>query len=311
MAETSAMNWRKPMIGNNVSKSRKSMAETDEIMWARLLWPTVLVSGALLILPQSAFIIMSFYHDMGLGMIGDTFTLANYVSIVTDEFYLSSIWQTVRLSFIATTVAIIFAFPTAYTLTRVSGGLASVLLSLLIVTSLVTIVVKVLGLNILLGSSGLINSMLLFMGVVSSPLALINNEVGVVIGLIQYTLPILVLMLFSVVQSIPESLEEAAAIHGATRFSILRNVLLPLSKPGLLAGALISFNMCMGAFTSAVLLGGGHVRTLPVLIENKLMENADYAMGAALSTFLLVLVFLVNLMAAGILMRTKKRKQHA
>src|SRR5690606_15684274 len=139
----------------------------------------------------------------------------------------------------------------------------------------------------------------------------INNEVGVVIGLVQYTLPILILMLFSVVQTIPESLEEAAAIHGATRFSILRNILLPLSKPGLLAGSLIGFNMCMGAFTSAVLLGGGHVRTLPVLIENKLMESADYAMGSALSTVLLVLVFIVNLMVAGVLMRNKKRMPHA
>lgn len=287
------------------------MAETNATRWGIFLWPTFLFSAGLLILPQAAFIIMSFYHDMGLGMIGDQFTLSNYISIVTDEFYLSSIWLTVRLSLIATVAAVVFAFPTAYTLARLGGGLASVLLSLLVVTSLVTIVVKVLGLNILLGSSGLVNGALILMGIVSSPLALINNEVGVVIGLVQYTLPILILMLFSVVQTIPESLEEAAAIHGATRFSILRNILLPLSKPGLLAGSLIGFNMCMGAFTSAVLLGGGHVRTLPVLIENKLMESADYAMGSALSTVLLVLVFIVNLMVAGVLMRNKKRMPHA
>lgn len=286
-----------------------AMTETNAIRWDVFLWPALLVSALLLFLPQAAFIAMSFYHDTGLGLVGEHLTLDNYVSIFTDSFYLGSIWLTVWISAAATGIGLLLGFPTAYVLARMGNWFASVLLSLVIVTSLVTIVIKVLGLNILLGSSGLINSGLLYMGVISSPLQLINNETGVVIGLVQYTLPILILLLFSGVQTIPRHLEEAAAIHGASRFSIMRQVILPLAKPSLVAGALIAFNMNMGAFTSAVLLGGGHVRTLPVLIENKLIENADYAMGAALSTVLLIFVFVLNV-AVGIGFMSKRRSRN-
>jgi len=250
---------------------------------------------------------MSFHRDIGMGMVGKELTLANYVDVFTDPFYLGSIWLTVWISVAATGAGLVLGFPTAYVLARMGKGWASTLLSLVIVTSLVTIVVKVMGLNILLGSSGLVNSCLLYLGLISSPLALLNNETGVVIGLVQYTLPILILLLFSGIQTIPVHLEDAAAIHGASRFSIMRKVVLPLAMPSVVAAALIAFNMNMGAFTSAVLLGGGQVRTLPVLIENKLIENTDYAMGATLSTILLLFVFVLNVMIGLGLLNRRRR----
>jgi putative spermidine/putrescine transport system permease protein len=111
--------------------------------------------------------------------------------------------------------------------------------------------------------------------------------------------------LFSVVQTIPASLEEAAEIHGAARFAIYRSVVLPLAWPGLLAGSLTVFNMSMGAFTSAVLLGGGRVRTMPVLIQQTIIQNTEFGRGAALATVLLVLVFAINL-AVGLLVAGRR-----
>lgn len=283
--------------------------------WTLFLWPALALSLLLLVLPQAAFVGMSFHEDLGLGQVGSSFTLANYRRILGDRFYLDAIGLTLKLSALATICAVLFAFPTAYALARAGRRTASILLSLVVVTSLVTIVIKVIGLNILLGSAGLLNQGLLALGVVAAPLQLVNNEIGVTIGLVQYTLPLLILMLFSGVQTIPVALEEAAHIHGASRVSTFYRLILPLSIPSLVGGSLIAFNMCMGAFTSAVLLGGGRVRTLPVLIENKIVQSSEYGMGAALSTTLVLFVFAVNILVGTFLARCgskpKPRGHHA
>jgi putative spermidine/putrescine transport system permease protein len=260
-----------------------------------LLWPAAFVCFVLLALPQAAFIWMSFHADLGLGQFADALSLDNYVELLTEPFYLRSIGLTVALSVATVAAGLLLGFPTAYVLARAGGWVASVLVSLILTTSLITIVVKVIGLNILLSATGLVNRFLLAVAAVAAPVPFIGNELGVLIGLINYTLPVLIVMLFAVVQTIPADLEEAAEIHGASRWAVYRRVVLPLARPGLLAGALTAFNMSMGAFTSAVLLGGGRVRTVPVLIQQTIIQNSEFGRGAALATVLLVLVFGINL----------------
>ena len=101
--------------------------------------------------------------------------------------------------------------------------------------------------------------------------------------------------LFSVIQTIPRSLEEAARIHGASRWRTMWRVVIPLSLPGIVNGSLIVFNLSMGAFVSAALLGGGKVLTLPpVVIERTIVLETTYAMGGTLSAILLGTVLLIN-----------------
>jgi putative spermidine/putrescine transport system permease protein len=269
-----------------------------DLAWGKLILLPAIISFSLLVLPQAGFIWMSFREDLGYGLVSETATLNNYITIFTDSFYLQTIWLTLYLSAAATITALLLAFPTAYALARIGGWTARIVLTLILTTSLITIVIKLLGLNILLGSSGLVNQLLLGLAIISEPLVLTNNEIGVYIGLVQYTLPILILLLFSVVQTIPQSTEEAAEIHGASRFYLWTRILLPLAKPGILAGGLIAFNMSMGAFTSAVLLGGGRVITMPVLIQQKMIQSTEYGMAAALSTVLLLFVFVLNVLLA-------------
>lgn len=271
--------------------------------WRLFLWPPLAIATALLVGPQALFIWMSLHRNLGMGLISDTLTSANYLRILTDPFYLGSLWLTFRLSFTATTIGLALAFPTAYLLARSRSRLAQPAIVLLLATALVSIVVKVLGLSLVLGQEAVVNQALRGMGLVSTPVRMLDNTVGVVIGLVQYTLPFLVLVLISVIQTIPESLEEAAELHGATRLSTFRRIILPLAMPGAVAGGLIAFNLNMGAFTSAVLLGGGKVLTLPVLIQRKIMLDVDYPLAASLSTLLVVLVFLFNLAAALLLRR--------
>lgn len=276
--------------------------------WHLFLWAPLAISAALLILPQASFVWMSFHKNLGMGLVSDTLVLDNYLRILSDPFYLGSLWLTFRLSLEATVFALILGFPAAYCLARARSSWVSLLVVLLLISSFVTIVIKVLGLSLVLGQEGVVNQFLQAVGIVSEPLRLLNNSSGVVIGLVQYTLPFLVMLLFGVVQTIPVSLEEAAELHGASRASTIRRVIVPLALPGLIAGGLMTFNLNMGAFTSAVLLGGGKVLTLPVLIQRKIFLDVDYPLAACLATVLVVLVFLFNV-ASVLLLRWNMRSQ--
>ena len=274
-----------------------------EPRWSLFLWPPLIISAALLILPQASFVWMSFHRNLGMGLVSDTLVLDNYLRVLTDSFYLNSLWLTFWLSLVATAFALIAAFPTSYFLARAKSRWISFLIVLLLISSFVTIVIKVLGLSLVLGQEGVVNQFLQWAGIVSEPLRMLDSESGVVIGLVQYTLPFLVMLLFGVIQAIPQSLEEAAELHGASSISIFRRILLPLAMPGVISGALITFNLNMGAFTSAILLGGGKVLTLPVVIQRKIFLDVDYPLAACLATILVVMVFIFNVVAALLLRR--------
>ena len=264
--------------------------------WRWLLWPSLALSVLLFALPQVFFIAMGLHRNLGFGRISETYTAANYVRIATDPLYLWSFGLTVALSLAVTVIGLVLGFPTAYVLARARARCASFLVSVLLISSFISVVIKVLGLIVILGDNGLVNSTL--RAVRLPAIRMLGNETGVLVGLVHYTLPFLVLILFSMIQTIPRSLEEAAAVHGASRLRVFRRVVLPLAMPGVITGGLIAFNMSMGAFTSAVLLGGGRVLTLPVLIQRKIVFDVDYPLGSALSTALVVSVLILNVAAA-------------
>jgi putative spermidine/putrescine transport system permease protein len=253
------------------------------------------VSILLFLAPQFFFVRQSLYESLGMGLTGDTLTFVNYATLVTDRFHLEVFLRTLALSAAATAAGLLLAIPTAYWLARLGPGPARWLIILLLISSFISIVVKVLGLTLLLGSSGpVVAALRLLTGGLWSG-SLLHNGAAVVIGLVQYTLPLLVMLLFGAVQNIPRSLEDAALVHGASDWRVVRRVLLPLAMPSILTAALISFNMNMGAFTSAVLLGGGNVLTVPVLIQRKIVLEVDYPAAAALSVALTAGVVLINL----------------
>jgi putative spermidine/putrescine transport system permease protein len=266
----------------------------------------LLIAGLLLVLPQLGFVVMSLHPSLGYGRMGDAWTLANYTRVLIDPAMIGAIGLTIGLSAAATAVGVVVGCPAAYLLARMHSRLASGFITLLLATSFVTVVIKVLGLSLVLGREGIANHLLLALHVVSAPVQLINNDWGVLIGLVQYTLPVQVLLLIGVIQTVPLRLEEAAEINGASWLSMLRRVVWPLIRPGVVSAALVAFDMDMGAFTSAAMLGGGRVLTLPVLIERTIMIDVDYATGAALSTVLMVIVFALNLAAAPLL-RVRRR----
>lgn len=273
------------------------------VRWDLLLIPSFLFTFILLSVSQTLFLEGSFYRDLGLGRTGDTLDLVNYVRVFTDGFYLTTLWITVKVSALATICTLLFSFPVAYVIARMRSSWGMILLSGIVVSTFITIVIKVFGIIIIFSADGWLNQFLMSTGITTEPYSIIGTQEGVVIGLMYFTLGFGVLTLYSVVQTIPTSLEEAAEIHGASRPRMFRRVILPLAMPGLVAGGLMVFNMCMGAFTSAALLGGGKVFTLPVLIQRTIMMEVKYSMAGTLAAVLLVAVILINVLSLVLIRR--------
>jgi putative spermidine/putrescine transport system permease protein len=262
-----------------------------------LLLPPFVVAFVLMAASQFIFLKGSFYRDLGLGRIGETLEVANYVRFFSDTFYLKSLWLTVEVAGLATIFTLIMGYPVAYVIARMRSRLAMIMLAAIVSSTFITIVIKVFGLIIIFAADGWVNRFLLWSGLRDDPFTVIGNEAGVVVGLLHFSLGFGVLLLYSVVQTIPRSLEEAAQVLGASRVRVFWRVVVPLSLPGVTIGGLMIFNMCMGAFTSAALLGGGRVFTLPVLIQRTVIMEAKYSMGGTLAAVLLVAVILINLLS--------------
>ncbi|MBL8653775.1 MAG: ABC transporter permease [Alphaproteobacteria bacterium] len=276
--------------------------------WHWILLPSLLLSLGLLLASQIAFLRGGFFRDLRLGRMGTDFTLANYERFFTDPLYLDSLMLTVRLSLTVALLTLLVGFPIAYVLARLKSRWTLVLLAGIIAASFITIVIKVLGLIIIFSSGGFLNRFLMWTGIVSSPIAIVGNPGGVVIGLMHFTMGFSILLLYSVVQTIPRSLEEAAEIHGAPRWRVFARVILPLSLPGLVVTGLIVFNLCMGAFTSAALIGGGKVFTLPVLIQQTVINQTRYGMGATISAILMLATLAINGLSVLAMAKLDKRR---
>jgi len=275
------------------------------IRWGLLLILPAGVSLLLLVGSQSVFMRGSLFQDLGIGRLGRELTLVNYGRVFGDAFYLGSLWLTIEISAVTALLTLVLGFPVAYLLARMRSRWSLVLLAAVTISSFVSVIIKTLGLIVLFSGQGPINRVLLGLGLVEQPVTIFGSPAGVVVGLMHYTLGFGVLLLYSVIQTVPRSVEEAAQVHGASRRRVFLRVVLPLALPGVAATALVVFNLCMGAFTSAAVLGKGKVLTLPVLIWRTILLQVRYGMGGTLAAVLLVSVIVINLLSLVLLWRLR------
>ena len=273
--------------------------------WELFLLPSFAVSLVLMVGSQFFFLKRSFYRDLGFGRTGTTFELTNYINVLSDSFYLDVLWVTIQVSFLAALFTLLLGAPLAYLIARMRSSWSMLLLAGIVVSTFITIVIKVFGLIIIFSADGLFNTILVGSGLLSDPFTILGSKSGIVVGLLHFTLGFGVLLLYGIFQTIPRSLEEAAQILGASRVRVHWRVILPLSLPAITIGAIMIFNLCMGAFTSAALLGGARVLTLPVLVERTVILQVKYSTGATLAAILLVTVVLINLLSVFLLKRMR------
>jgi putative spermidine/putrescine transport system permease protein len=271
--------------------------------WGLLLVGPFVLSGALLFGSQFVFLRQSLHRDLRFGQYDPAWSFANFAQILTDSYYLQALWLTTYISLAVAVVCIVVGFPIAKVLARQRSRWTSFLLSTIVLTSFITTVIQIFGLIIIFRADGPVNELLRIIGIAERPFQLVGSPAGVIIGLVYASFGFAVMLMYGIVLTIPPSLDEAAAIHGASRTRTLMRVVLPLCAPGLVVAFLTIFNSCMGSFTSAALLGGGRVLTLPVLIQRTMLLDVKYGLAGALAGLLLLFVIVLNLASVAILRR--------
>lgn len=249
--------------------------------------PYVLLIGMFLIAPVVGLIDISFHRQSPIVMTGGEATLANYERIA-DGFYLGILWHTIRLSLIATAIATILAYPVAYVIAR-SDRLARTLISFLFTVPLMTsVVVKTFGWYIILGRGGPASAIATWAG--WSGGSMLGNDVAVLIGLAEFSLPFMVFSLSAAIERIPVSLEEAASNLGATRFGCFMRVVVPLSRQGLISGFLLCFGVSSSAYVVPSIMGSQSARMVAQQIFDDVLVAFNWPGAAALSVVMLIML---------------------
>lgn len=281
--------------------SRRSLRAPDRWLW--LLLPTVAVLGLIFGLPLAELISVSVHEMAGPAQVGDTVTLQNYRTFLSDPFFFAMFARTFWLGLVVVGCCLIIGYPVAYYVARTTSRWRGMALFLVIAPLLVSAIVRNIGWFPLLSESGVVNWLLLSIGVVNTPVHLISNFTGVVIGLVHALLPLMILSLTTVIQRIEAELEEAAANLGAGPFTVFRRVLLPLSLPGVVSGSLLVFALAISAYTTPAILGGNRVLVMSTYIAQQFRTVLDYPAGGTAAALLLLFAGVLTVLA--LRLRTK------
>ena len=166
------------------------------------------------------------------------------------------------------------------------------------------VVVRLYGMTVLFGDNGLINGFLRWTGITDGYVPLMYNETGVVIGLVQLSLPIMVLALIAAIRGIEPSFEQAARSLGAGRWSVFWRITFPLSLPGVLAGSLLVFGITISSYVVPSIMGGNRVFVMPMHVYNQITSRAAWQFGSAIA----VVLFAISLVAIFLYHRYTQRR---
>ena len=228
-----------------------------------------------------------------------SFSVAQYAHFLGSLEYLAVLWNSIQLGLIVTVVCLLIGYPLAYGLARFGPRWQIAILVSVVSPLVVSVVVRVFAWQILLQSHGPINNALMALGVIDEPLRLLFAPAGVVIGLVHVYLPFMVLPLSAVIEKIDPRLEEASKTLGANAWQRFWTVVLPLSMPGIGAGAALVFTTSVSAYVTPALLGGERVLVMPTLVAQQILVLLNWSFGAAIATILTVVTLAVLMLYWG------------
>lgn len=219
-------------------------------------------------------------------------TLENFVR-ATEPLYLSIVADSARIAATATLIALFIGYPTAYAIAKAAANRQTALLVIVMLPFWSNYLIRTYAWIVLLNREGLINRALVGSGFVSEPLPLLYNEFAVVVGLVYNYLPFVVLAVYSSLQRLDHSLVEASRDLGAGAAQTFLRITLPLTLPGITAGAVFVFVLSIGNFVTPDLLGGGRMQMVGNLIYDQFLTARDWPFGAALAAILIALMMLL------------------
>lgn len=247
--------------------------------------------GLAWIMPALVFVALFFVVPVALLLLRSVLEpvpgFGNYAELLGSSTYLRIFLNTFLVSAVVTIVSLTIGFPVAWALAIMPKKLAALVFAILLLSMWTNLLARTYAWMVLLQRTGVINKLLMSLGLIDKPLALVNNLVGVTIGMVYIMLPFIVLPLYGVIRKIDPAILQAAALCGATRWQSLTRVLLPLAVPGMVAGALMVFVMSLGYFVTPALLGGTANMMLAELIAQFVQSLVNWGMGGAAALVLL------------------------
>ena len=270
-----------------VATPRTAMRAASSAPWDRtllLILPALAMLVFMFLVPLALFFIRSFTEFEG--------TTVEFIDqgrdLLFSQAYLTALGTTNWISLIVTAATLLIGYPIAYYLTTATGvGVTIVVLSI-VLPYFTSIIVRTFSWMVLLGEHGLVNHVLLATRLISAPLSLMYNRLGVLIGMSYVLLPYMVLTLYAAMRPIDPALLRASAGLGASGFYTFRRVYFPLSLHGVVSGALIVYILSIGFFITPALMGGQHDIMIAMLIDRALEVAVDWPSAALMSLTLLV-----------------------
>ena len=219
---------------------------------------------------------------------------------------LAIFWRSVKLSFVTTVLTFMVGFPTAWFIATRPPSARAMWLFLITIPFWTNLLIRTFAINQIIRNEGVLNTLLLKAGAISAPLQLTYTDTALLIGMVYVYLPLMVLPLFATIDRFDMRLLEAGYDLYASRWQVLRRVILPIVKPGIVAGSILVFIPCLGAYVTPRILGGGKNMMIGNFIELQFGQGKNWPLGAALSVALLVIVTIALLVYVRTISRDRK-----
>ena len=250
-----------------------------------LIAPITILLVVVLILPLLAVLLPTVFE-------GGAVTLNRYIAFFQDPYYIKIFVRTLRIALVCTLVCMILGIPTAYFISRVSKKWRGILMSVALFPMLTNSVIRAFAWINILGKNGIVNQILSALHLVDQPLSMLYTEFSVLVGTIYLFLPLMIITLVGVMENIDNDMMEAAESLGASRLLSFFKVILPMSIPGIITGAVLVFTGAMTAYTTPQLLGGPKNMLLSTLIYQRAMTLNDWT-GASVVALVMIVTTLI------------------
>ncbi|MCK3861924.1 MULTISPECIES: ABC transporter permease [Pseudomonas] len=256
--------------------------------------PALVLFGGLLILPLALTLVLSFnVFDYQVGVKADQWTLDHYLALLSDAYFYEIFWRTFWISALVTLLCVLIGVPEAYILSRMGTPWRSVFLILILTPLLISVVVRAFGWSLLLGADGLVNQVIQAIG--GRPVKLLYTPFAVIIALVHVMLPFMIIPVWTSLQKLDPSAEQAALSLGASQATVMRKIVLPQVMPGVLSGTLIVFGLAASSFAIPGLLGGRRLKMVATVVYDQYLSELNWPMGATIAVVLLLVNLLIML----------------
>ncbi len=254
--------------------------------------PVTLIMVLLIAVPLIYVAVMSFCSIDEFYNVTFKFTVQNYVRLANAD-YLKIYAQSIAIALITTIVCILVGYPFSYIIARTKSRKKKILYMLVIIPFWTNSLIRIYGWRNFLGSSGLLNGLLMKIGLVSQPVDFLYKQGTTILGMVYCLIPFMILPLYTAIEKLDDSLLEASSDLGARPVSTFFEVILPLTSSGIFSGSLMVFIPCLGYFFVSDILGGGNSDVIGNLIERQFQSGNNWPLGAALSIILIVVTLIL------------------